>query len=166
MIVFDASALILLARIEILELFLSNFQGKVLIPYSVKSEVLMKDKGGMPLIEELIRSKKIQVLSIKGGIRIEKVMSDFNIGKGEAEAICLALENDVSVVATDDRNAMRACKMLHLEFITAITVLIRAFEKGLIDRDEALIKLQRLSKISRYSRVIIEDAKKKMKGGD
>ena len=49
MIIFDASTLILLARIEILELFVSNFQGKVLIPHSVEIEAFKeKDKEERP----------------------------------------------------------------------------------------------------------------------
>lgn len=165
MVVFDASTLILLARIEILELFVSNFQGKVLIPHSVEIEALKKDKEGTPLIEELIKRKKIQVIYVKDKNQVEKLMDDFNIGIGEAEAILLALRKNIRVVATDDRNAIRACKMLHLEFITAIAFLIRAFEKRFLERDEALIKVQRLSNISRYSKTIIEDAIKQLKGG-
>ncbi|MEW6068047.1 MAG: hypothetical protein AB1610_07140 [Nitrospirota bacterium] len=165
MIIFDASTLILLARIEILELFVSNFQGKVLIPHSVEFEALKKDKEGSPLIEELIKRKKIQVIYVKDKKQVEKLMDDFNIGIGEAEAIWLALKKDAGVVATDDRNAIRACKMLHIDFIAAIAFLVRAFEKGLLERDEALIKVQRLSNISRYSKAIIEDAIKQLKGG-
>jgi len=37
MIIFDASTLILLARIDLLELFLSTFQGRIAIPKKVKS---------------------------------------------------------------------------------------------------------------------------------
>lgn len=165
MIIFDASTLILLARIEVLELFVSNFQGKILIPHSVEIEALKKDREGTPLIEKLIKRKEIQVIYVKDKNQVEKLMDDFNIGIGEAEAICLALKKEARTVATDDRNAIRACKMLHIDFITAITFLIRAFEKGLLERDEALIKVQRLSNIGRYSKVIIEDAIKQLKGG-
>lgn len=158
MVIFDASTLILLARTELLELVISKFHGEILMPGSVKTEVLKKDKEETPLIEELIKSKKIQVLQIKEKDQAEKLMKDFNIDKGEAEAILLALKKGAMAVATDDRNAIKACKMLHLEFITAISLLIRALEKGFLSRDEALIKLQRLQDIGRYSKVIIDDA--------
>ena len=55
--------------------------------------------------------------------------------------------------------------MLKIEFITAIAVLIRAFEKQLIDKNEALLKLQRLGYIGRYSKAIIADAERQIKGG-
>ena len=92
-------------------------------------------------------------------------MDDFNIDTGEAEAIILALQEKVSIIATDDRNAIRACKILKIEFTTAIAVLIRAFEKKLIDKDEALIKLRKLELVARYSRAIVEDARKRIEGG-
>ena len=43
---------------------------------------------------------------------------------------------------------------------------MRAFERDLIDKEEALIKLQKLESIARYSRAIIEDAKKDIEGSD
>lgn len=44
-------------------------------------------------------------------------------------------------------------------------VLIRAYEKKLIAEDEAVIKLQKLDSIARYSRHIIENARQKIEGG-
>jgi hypothetical protein len=53
-----------------------------------------------------------------------------------------------------------------MDFTTAITFLIRAFEKDLINQGEALSKLQRLALMGRYSRKIIEDATKRIKEGE
>ena len=92
-------------------------------------------------------------------------MEDFAIDAGEAEALALALQEKASIIATDDRNAIRACKMLKIDFTTAIAVLLRAFKKNLIDADEARIKLQKLASVARYKRVIVEDAKKQIEGG-
>lgn len=55
MIVFDSPALILLAKIDMLELFISNYRGKVLIPEMVKSEVCVTGKEETPLITKLIQ---------------------------------------------------------------------------------------------------------------
>jgi len=165
MIVLDASAVILLAKIDLLEIFVSNFSGRVLIPEKVREEVCIEEMGEAPLIVKLIKDKKIQVLKVKNGKPTKKLMDDFNIDTGEAEAIILALQEKVSIIATDDRNAIRACKILKIEFTTAIAVLIRAFEKNLIDKDEALIKLRKLELVARYSRAIVEDARKRIEGG-
>ncbi len=207
MIVLDASAVILLAKIDLLEIFVSNFSGRVLIPEKVREEVCIEEMGEAPLIVKLIKDKKIQVLKVnpvrksstfqrggshgalnpvfalkgiisssplqaaglsngvKNGKPTKKLMDDFNIDTGEAEAIILALQEKVSIIATDDRNAIRACKILKIEFTTAIAVLIRAFEKNLIDKDEALIKLRKLELVARYSRAIVEDSRKRIEGG-
>lgn len=164
MIIFDASTLILLAKIELLELFISDLKDEVLIPETVQTEVLKEEKEETLLIKSLIGSKKVRAVRIEDKGQIKKLIKDFGIGKGEAEAIMLAIEQGVKIVATDDRNAIRACKLLHLEFITAITVLIRAVEKRLIDNDEALVKLQKLQHIGRYSKAIIQDATNQIKG--
>lgn len=59
----------------------------------------------------------------------------------------------------------RACKILKLDFITAVAVLIRAVEKGLIEKDEGLAKLQKLQSVGRYSKAIIENAEQQIQGG-
>ena len=52
------------------------------------------------------------------------------------------------------------------DLVTAIVFLIRAREKQLVDRDEALTKLQRLQAIGRYSNSILKDAKNRIEGGE
>lgn len=164
MIIFDSSTLILLAKTEILELFISNFPSRILIPEKVMSEVAA---GGeeTPLMIRFIEDKRIEVLKVRNDRSQRKLMQDFNIDIGEAEALILALQEGASLIATDDRNAIRACKMLRLNFVTAIAILIRAFERGLIDKDEALLKLQKLQSFGRYGRAIIDDTTKQIKGG-
>lgn len=54
---------------------------------------------------------------------------------------------------------------MKIEFTTVIAILIRAFEKKLVDKEEALIKLQKLGAVARYKQAIIEDAKKQIEGG-
>lgn len=163
--VFDASLLILLAKIEALELFVANLEGEVLIPEIVSAEVLKEGKEEVPLIKALIDTKKIQISRLKDEKQTRKLMIDFSMAAGEAEAIVIALRKGSYVVATDDRNAIRACKMLRLEFITAIAVLIRAVEKRLISKEEAISKLKKLQSIGRYNKAIIEDAAKQIEGG-
>lgn len=68
------------------------------------------------------------------------------------------------MVAADDRNAIRACRLLKIEFITAIAILIRAAEKEL-NKGEAVLKLEKLETIGRYKKAIIADARKNIKGG-
>ena len=165
MVIFDSSTLILLARTEVLEVFIANFTGQVLIPEKVKEEVLVKDGTEMLQVAALIEGGQISVLRVSDRKLLQKLVEDFNIDLGEAEAITLALQKRGAMVATDDRNAIRACKLLKLDFITAIAILIRAAEKKLFSRSEALLKLEKLEAIGRYKKSIIADAKKQIKGG-
>ncbi|MFH1258356.1 MAG: hypothetical protein ABII74_00835 [Elusimicrobiota bacterium] len=165
MLIFDASTLILLSKIDLLEIFISNFDLRILIPEMIRTEVCIEGRNETPLLVRLIKEEKISVLKVKNNRLIRKFMEDFNIDIGEAEVLALALEEKVSIVATDDRNAIRACKVLKIDFITAIAVLIRTLEKKLIDKEEAIIKLKKLESVARYNRAIIEDARNKIAGG-
>jgi predicted nucleic acid-binding protein len=165
MVVFDASTLILLARIDLLDLFLSGLGGKALVPERVRAEATAEGKDESETIRKRIEDKTITVSKVKNAHLAKKLMQDFNIDAGEAEALTLAMEKKADAVATDDRNAIRACKILKLDFITAVAVLVRAVEKGLLEKDEGIIKLHRLQSIGRYSRAIIEDAERRIQGG-
>jgi len=166
MVVFDSSTMILLARIDMLEVFISNYHRKVLIPERVRAEVLIQGREETHLVAKLIiEDSKIHVLRVKNSKLVNKLMNDFSIDAGEAEAVTLVLQEKASLVATDDRNAIRACKILKVDFTTAIIFLLRAFEKNLIEKDEAIAKLQKLISIARYEQAIIEDARRRIEGG-
>ena len=165
MVIFDSSTLILLARTEVLEVFISNFSGQVFMPEKVKEEVLIKDGEETLQVAALIDGGSIGVLSVDDRKLLQKLMDDFNMDLGEAEAIALALKKKGAAVATDDKNAIRACKLLKIDFITALAVLIRAAEKKLLSKSEALLKLERLESIGRYKKSIIADARRQIKGG-
>jgi hypothetical protein len=165
MIVFDASTLILLAKIDILDLFVSQRKGPVLIPQKVRLEAVEGEREETPVIIRCIEEGKISVAKIRNVTLAKKLMDDFNIDAGEAEALALAIERKAALVATDDRNAIRACKVLKLDFITAVAVLVRAVERELIDKDTGLLKLKKLQSVGRYGKTIIEDAVRQIQGG-
>jgi predicted nucleic acid-binding protein len=100
----------------------------------------------------------------KVGLRVSYLREDFHLGIGEAEALSLAIEQQADLVATDDRNAIRACKLLRLRFTTAIGVLIRLQESGRLTAAEARRGLDRLAVYGRYHRTILEDAKRRLEG--
>lgn len=165
MIVFGSSTLILLARIDLLDIFLEDFRGRVIIPEKVRMETITADREEVQTILRHLENQRIAVMKVKNSSLMKKVTEDFSLGAGEAEALELAREHDAGAVATDDRNAIRACKMLKREFITAPAVLVRAVEKGLIGREEGLAKLQKLQSIGRYSKTIVDGAERNIKGG-
>ncbi|MBI4832373.1 MAG: hypothetical protein HY801_12655 [Candidatus Lindowbacteria bacterium] len=149
-----------------LEVFISNLPEHAFVPKKVKEEVLIKGSLETLQIAALVDSGNIRVRMVDDRKLIQKLMSDFTIDSGEAEAIALALKIKGAVIATDDRNAIRACKLLKIDFITALAVLMRATEKHILDGSEALVKLERLASIGRYKKSIIADARRRIKGDD
>lgn len=91
-----------------------------------------------------------------------KLQTDFSLGRGEAEAIALALKEKAQLVGIDDKNGINACKLLGLEFATALAILVRSHEKALINRNDALAKLAALVRNGRYKDPILNDAQSKL----
>ncbi len=162
MIIFDASTLILLARTEMLEKFLDAAL-EICIPREVKKECCDQKKSqDALLIQRLIEDNKIVVRPVRQTRLCEKVRGDFSLGMGEAEAMALALLEKGSLVATDDKRAINACKVLRIPYATALGILIRMFERGLLGKEEAELKLEALARYGRYKRAMVDDAKSKL----
>jgi hypothetical protein len=52
--------------------------------------------------------------------------------------------------------------LLGIPFATAVGILVRSHEKGLLHRSDALAKLTALARYGRYKNSIIEDARRKI----
>ena len=164
MVIFDASTLILLARCGLLDCFISRTKRQIVIPLAVRDETLQPGKEETPFIEKLLEQRTIITEQVGDEAAIQKLMKDFAIDRGETEAIFLAHCAGNAIVATDDRNAIRACRMLSLGYITALSIVITLCELGAITQPEALLKLEQLQRIGRYSKRIMEDAALRLKG--
>lgn len=163
MIVFDSSTLVLLAKSELLDGFLEDYKGKVLIPREVETESCGRKKSfDALLIRKRIQEKRIGVSKISNVAMCTRLIRDFRICRGEAEALALAVEKKAKLVATDDKNAIKACKLLKIHFTSAVAVLVRMKEKGAVDTEKAKAALTALVKYGRYSNRIIKEAKQKL----
>jgi uncharacterized protein len=163
MIVFDASTLILIAKAELLDLFLANVSVPVAIPGEVERECCgFKKALDAVIIQKALDESRIKTVVIKNRRLVAKLQADFSLGRGEAEAIALALNEKAQVLGIDDKNGINACKLLGVAFTTAVGILIRSREKGLLEESEALEKLASLAKHGRYKDSIIEDARLKL----
>lgn len=89
-------------------------------------------------------------------------MKDFSIDKGEAEALVLYLENKALLLAVDDKNAIKACKILKIPFTSALTILIRLVARGVMGTDDARKKLDMLAKYGRYKDTMIRETKERL----
>jgi predicted nucleic acid-binding protein len=160
MIVFDASPLILLAKSELLERFLSSFPEPAVIPTAVQAECCEKrDSFDAQLISRLIQEKHIRVRKLRSRPACDRIRREFNLGMGEAEAIALAHGSNASLIAIEDRNGVNACRILKLPFTGALGILIRMREKGLVSMEESLRRLETLQKFGRYRPEIIDDVR-------
>ena len=159
MIVLDASTLILITKIELLDTFLASVRQEVVVPREVPRECSAKKTLDALIIQKVFDESRIKVLTVKNNRLIAKLSSDFSLGKGEAETIALAMKERAALIGVDDKNGINACKLLGIGFTTALGILIRSYEKGLIQRSGAVAKLDSLAAYGRYQVSIIEDAR-------
>lgn len=160
-IVFDSSSLILLAKTELLDIFLEKFIGEVLISQCVKEECFFKPTPDAHLIKMRIAEKKILLKNVRDMKRCKQIMKDFNMNLGEAETILLGQEFR-ALIATDDWNALKACKLLRLPHTSILSILIRLKERKVIDKKVAILKLEMLSEYGRYGESILKDVRNKL----
>lgn len=158
--IFDASTLILLAKITVLRNFSEN--NTLIITPVVQAEVLTKKEADdAKIIEQLLAEGMIRE-SIHT-VPMINVVADFGIGRGEAEALNFAFKKK-QILATDDGCAIKACKLLNVKFVTAIHCLLSLVKEGILDKRLALEKLKRLDEYGRYSVEIMKDARKIIEG--
>lgn len=100
-------------------------------------------------IQKAIDESRIKTIVVKNRRLVAQLQADFSLGKGEAEAIALAVSEKVQLLGIDDKNGINPCKLLGLAFTTAVGILLRSREKGLLEESEALEKLARLGEYGR-----------------
>jgi predicted nucleic acid-binding protein len=165
MFVFDASTLILITKIGVLETFLNEIPMDAVIPEEVERECCgHKMTVDALMIRKALDESQIKVVRVKNKALTAKLRGDFNLGMGEAEAIALAMDEKKMLLGIDDKSGINACKLLGISFTTAVGILVRCREKELIDRADALVKLAALAAHGRYKNSIIDDARNRLEG--
>jgi predicted nucleic acid-binding protein len=114
------------------------------------------------MIQKMVTESRIRVIAVKDRKLVTKLRADFGLGRGEAEAIVLALGEKARVLGIDDKNGINACKLLGVAFTTAMGILVRMREKQVLTIDQALVKLETLAKHGRYRQSILDDARQKL----
>src|SRR3989344_4612368 len=123
-IVCDACTFILLHKSDLLNQLTEK--NTILIPTKVYHEICgNKEKGAAEiyLLDKLIEDNK----------------KLFQLHAGECSAIALAKEKKLGLL-TDDRKAMNACKVLNIEFTTALNIAIASK----IEKKKALEAVEKL----------------------
>jgi hypothetical protein len=154
-IVFDASTLILLAKVNLLREVSSEIE--IIIPLAVEKEAIIKKTDDAEFIALLIQERKIIVQKADEAKAIKKLQIDFRLAQGEAEALWLARKQRYPI-AIDDGPGIRACKVLGLRFLTAVHFLLYLTSHNKLSSALAQEKLAMLVQYGRYGKRIIQDA--------
>ena len=162
--IFDASSLILLAKIDLLKLIAQ--QVKIVVPVEIQKEATVKEELlDTQYIQHLIHEQTIHVTSSPQKKLVPKLETDFKLGTGEAECIILGLEHRW-IVVTEDIRAIKTCKVLGISFTSALNLLIHYHDMKLLTKEMTLAKLEKLKEYGWYSSTLIERIAKTIKEGE
>ena len=159
-VVFDASTLILLAKVDLLQIMARKVE--VHIPRVVENEALAKpDLYDAQLIARMIKEGAIRVSDAVASVGVKTIQKQFRLAEGEAAALWMAKDNRC-VLGIDDGPGIRAAKIMGVPFVTAVQVLVGLSEQGHLDKPSAIAKLDSLAIWGRYSAQLIGDARLKI----
>lgn len=162
----DAMVLIHLAKLSILEKSCVYFN-KVLIPQAVHQEILEgkeKNLSDAPIILGLVQNKKIIIKQIKDNNLIKKA-NQFNIQRGEAEAVALYWQEKANIIATDDDNVRKKKILLGINIIGTPVIILKLFKEKIIDENKAEQCISELRKIGWFSSAVLDKILMEVKNG-
>ena len=159
-IISDASTLILLEKIVLLDKLVEKFE--FIISREIYGEAVIKGKKikseDSYSIENKINSGTIKIRKIKDRRKVNQIIDEFNLEKGETETIVLFLQENADILALDDHKAINVCKIYKIPFITALTFVITALDAKIIMKNEAKEMVRNLGIYGRYKDELIYKA--------
>ena len=144
-VVSDASPLILFAKIERLNL-LKELYSEVIIPSQVGDEVIKQRNKSSSLMVLEIDKGWIKVEEVGLSSEVKEIGKRLGLHEGEMYALSLALHASVKDFLADDKLARIAARILGLKAIGCLGVVMKAYETGIIARNEAVEAIQKLVK--------------------
>ena len=154
MFVSNTSTLILLAKVDLLGVFIEKF-GKIQITEQVSKEFLAKDSFDAKFISSLIEGKKIFVKKVKAD-KVFGVLIEFSMDEGEASAFALFNKKKHKAILTDDYELIKLCMLREIPFLSAMAIIARMKEKNILGKEEALQKINELNSHGRYSKKLLD----------
>ena len=155
LIIADASSLILLARVDLMEILLEEF--RVVIPEAVYEECVneetLKRFPDALAIQQWVQDKKLEVR--KANLR--KAEFVHLMSQGEREALALSLEHSESTLLCDDGKAIKIARYLKKPFIISPLVVLDLYKLEKIAYETAKKAIEKLSIIGRYLPNLIAD---------
>jgi len=132
-VVADSSPLICFAILDKLSLLDSLFDS-LIVSEEVYNEVIVPSKPYSDILSKYLNGKVKKVMNT---LAVNILCHE--IDRGEAEAIVLALEQNIERIFIDDSKGRRVAKKEGLVPIGSIGVLLKAKEKGLIQEIKPLL---------------------------
>lgn len=157
MIIKDAMVVIHLAKITLLEKSCRYFD-KAVIPEEVHREILQgKTKGheDVVLIEKTIHAGELIVKRVRDKKLIKRA-AEFNIQRGEAEALALYWQERADILASDDGNVRKKAALLDIKLVGTPAIILRLYKAGIIQKDKFIHSLGALKKIGWFSNIVID----------
>lgn len=148
----DAMVLIHLAKADLLEKSCDYF-GAVAIPQKVKDEVVKGEYPDAIVIKTFIEQGKIKVKKVIDKQLIAKA-NEYNIQRGEAEAVALYWELKADYLATDDENVRKKRDLLKLSLLGTPAIILRLYQNKKIKKERAQEAIRILRKIGWFHQVM------------
>ena len=157
MIVKDTMVVIHLAKITLLEKSCALFK-PVAIPEEVHREIIEGEKKGyedVKVVQELVKAGKVSVKRVRDKELLKRA-KEFNIQRGEAEAVALYWQEKAEYLASDDDNLRKRSLLLNLNLIGTPAIILKLYQERRIDRNKILESLRALRKIGWFSTAVID----------
>ncbi|MBI4140708.1 hypothetical protein HY485_02615 [Candidatus Woesearchaeota archaeon] len=157
LIVKDAMVVIHLAKTLLLE-HSCKFFGGVLISKLVYEEIMHGEKEhGEDVIElkKAFHDKLIKIKQVRDTALIEKSYQ-YNIYRGEAEAVALYWQERADFLATDDDNVRKKKDALSIKLIGTPAIIMRLFQLKCIEKNEYLLAVKKLKEIGWFASTVFD----------
>lgn len=157
-VIIDACSAILLGKASVLESCTEYHN--IFMTESVYEEVIAgKEKMFQDalLVERLKENKKLKIIKEDQTIT-QKFMQDFNMGKGEASIVAIAIKEKESIIFTDNRQGRKAAIINNLPLAGSIEMVIHLYQKKKISREKAVTTLRILKEEGWFEPYLIEKA--------
>ena len=157
MVVADTMVVIHLAKITLLEKSCQRFQ-RVLIPQEVHREILEGEKKGyedVKTVQELVRAGKVSVRRVRDKNLLKRA-KEFNVQRGEAEALALYWQERADYLASDDDSLRKKSAALDLKLVGTPAMILTLYKEKLIDKHKLVESLRALRKIGWFSNAVLD----------
>ena len=162
--IIDSSSLIIIAKLNRLEL-LSNLYKEIILTQGIYQETVEEgittNAPDAKLIEKAVQNKNIRIieLSLKYSEFSGELQNTYcQLGRGEADAIALALQEKQKRIVMDEKFGRQVCKLYKIKPIGTLRVILEVYNSSIIKEQELkdIIKGMIESKFRIGADVIIE----------